>query len=72
MVGAALMQDGRPIEYASRALIETHYAQIEKEMLAIVFSLEHFNQYAFGQHVNVKSDHKLLETTLQKPLSQAP
>ena len=73
-LGAALMQNGRPIEYASRALTdtETRYAQIEKEMLAVVFSLGRFNQYTFGRHVNVQSDHKPLETILQKPLSQAP
>ena len=73
-LGAALLQNGRPIEYASRALTETEtrYAQIEKEMLAIVFSLQHFNQYAFGRHVNVESDQKLLETILQKPLVRAP
>jgi len=73
-LGAALLQNGRPIEYASRALTETEtrYAQIEKEMLAIVFSLERFNQYAFGRHVNVESDHKPLETILQKPLARAP
>ena len=73
-LGAALLQNGRPIEYASRALTETEtrYAQIEKEMLAIVFSLERFNQYTFGRHVNVESDHKPLETILQKPLVRAP
>ena len=72
-LGAALLQNGRPIENASRALTETEtrYAQIEKEMLAIVFSLERFNQYAFGRHVNVESDHKPLETMLQKPLVRA-
>ena len=41
-------------------------------MLAIVFSLERFNQYTFGRHVNVESDHKPLEVILQKPLSCAP
>ena len=47
--------DAEPIEYASRALTETEtrYAQIEKEMLAIVFSFERFNQYTFGRHVDV-------------------
>ena len=38
-LGAALMQNGQPIAFASRALTEpeTRYAQIEKEMLAVVF-----------------------------------
>ena len=73
-LGAALLQKGKPIEYASRALTETEtrYAQIEKEMLAIVFSFERFNQYTFGCRVNVASDHKPLETILQKPLVRAP
>ena len=37
---AALLQKGKPIAYAGRALTDTEmrYAQIEKEMLAIVFS----------------------------------
>ena len=59
-LGAALMQEGRPLAYAGRALTdaETRYATIEKEMLAIVFALEKWHQYAFGRHVVVKSDHK--------------
>jgi hypothetical protein len=40
-LGAALMQDGKPIEYASRALspAERNWAQIEKETLAVMFGL---------------------------------
>ena len=73
-LGAALLQNGKPIEYASRSLTdtETRYAQIENEMLAIVFSLERFNQYTFGRHVHIESDHKPLEMILQKPLARAP
>ena len=73
-LGAALLQKGKPIAYASRALTdtETRYAQIEKEMLAIVFSLEKFHQYTFGRPVIVRSDHKPLESILKKPLSSAP
>ena len=46
-LGAALMQQGKPLAYASRALSDTEagYAQIEKECLAIVFSLERFHKY---------------------------
>ena len=71
---AVLLQSDRPVAYASRALTdpETRYAQIEKELLAIVFSVDKFHQYTFGRPVKVQSDHKTLETILQKPLSSAP
>ncbi|XP_037871580.1 uncharacterized protein LOC119629540 [Bombyx mori] len=50
-IGAVLMQRGRPVEYASRTLTDTQqrYAQIEKEMLAIVFACEKFHQYIYGK-----------------------
>lgn len=72
-LGAALLQNAQPIKYESKALTETEksYAQIEKQMLAIVFSLERFNQYTFGHHISVESGHKPLEVILQKPLSCA-
>ena len=73
-LGAVLLQSDRPVAYASRALTdpETRYAQIEKELLAIVFSVEKFHQFTFGRPVKVQSDHKPLEAILQKPLSSAP
>ena len=73
-LGAALLQKQKPVAYASRALTdtETWYAQIEKEMLAIVYGLEKFNQFTFGRHVTVYSDHKPLEAILKKPLACAP
>ena len=62
-LGAALLQDGKPVAFASRALThtETRYSQIEKELLAIVFSVEKFDQFTFGRTVHVQSDHKPLE-----------
>ena len=59
-LGACLMQDGQPIAYESRSLTnaEQQYAQIEKEMLAIVFGTEKFEQYVYGRRVKVETDHK--------------
>jgi hypothetical protein len=43
-LGVVLLQDGHPVAYGSRALTETQkrYAQIEREMLAIVYGCEKF------------------------------
>ena len=65
----------RDRSFASRALTqtETRYAQIEKELLAIVFAYEKFDKYIFGRDiVNVKTDHKPLEKIFKKSLCDAP
>ena len=51
---------------------ETRYAQIEKELLAIIYRLAKFDQYVYGLPVIVESDHKPLEMIQQKPLAAAP
>ena len=73
-LGAALYQDQGPVAYASKAMNNTqqNYAQIEKELLAIVFGCKRFHQYIYGKHVTIETDHKPLEAIFAKPLSQAP
>ncbi len=73
-LGTALMQNGHPIAYASRALTETEsrYAQIEKEMMATVFSVEKFNDYTFGRRTIVHTNHKPLESIVKKPIHRDP
>ena len=73
-LGAVLLQENRPIAYASRALTvaQQKYAQIEKELLAIVYTCQKFHQYVYGRTVQVKSDHKPLEGILAQNLHQAP
>ncbi|CAC5394823.1 unnamed protein product [Mytilus coruscus] len=73
-LGAAVMQENRPVAYTSRALndTETRYAQIEKELLSVIFGLEKFHSYTYGRTVNVISDHKPLESIMKKPLHAAP
>ena len=73
-LGTALMQEGKPIAFASRALssAERNYAQIEKEMLAILYGLNKFHHFTFGRSVRVVTDHKPLVSIVKKPLSSAP
>ncbi len=68
------MQNSQPVSYASRALteMEQQYAQIEKEMLAIVYGLDKFHSYTYGQRIAVETDHKPIETIHRKPLHTAP
>ena len=72
-LGSALMQEGKPVAYASRTLTETEksYAQLEKEMFAVTFGLEKFHHYTFGRQVHVITDHKALMAIAKKPLSKA-
>ena len=67
------MQDGHPVAYAFRSLTatEVQYAQIEKELLAIVFGMEKFETYLYGRKVLVELDHKPLKCT-QKATTNAP
>ena len=73
-VGAVLLQEGRPVAYASRKLRESeiNWAPIEKEMLAIVFSTQKFREYILGKMTVDQTDHKPLETILHKPIVTAP
>ena len=73
-LGSVILQNNKPIAYASRALsdCERNYAQIEKEMLAIVFGLKKFHHYVYGRHVTIVTDHKHLTSIVLKPLSKAP
>ena len=73
-LGAALLQEKGPVAFASKALTETEYrySNIEREMLGIVFGLERFHHYVFGRSVLVETDHKPLESIVQKNLHVAP
>ena len=73
-LGACLLQQKQPVAYASRAMSssEINYAQIEKELLAIVYGCERFNVCTYGAEIEVLSDQKPLESIFKKPLSRYP
>lgn len=72
-LGAVCLQNDRSVAFASRALTETEsrYAQIEKELLALVYACTKFHHYIYGRAVTVETDHQPLITILKKPLHTA-
>ena len=52
----------KPIAFASKSLsdAETRYSNIERELLGVVWAVEHFHHYTFANKINIISDHKPL------------
>ena len=78
-LGAVLLQASNstwhPVAYASRAMAatESHYAQIEKEALALTWACDKFSCYILGKHVVLETDHKPLVPILSyKHLDNLP
>jgi hypothetical protein len=73
-LGAVIIQDGRVVEYASRALTDTekNYAQIEKELLSIIWGLNRFDCYVYARRIVVQNDHRPLLAIHKKSLAAAP
>lgn len=53
----------RPIAFVSRKLLprEINYSTIEKETLAIIFTVQKLRSYLIGQHFQLQTDHSPLE-----------
>lgn len=78
-VGACLVHvmpsgEERPVVYASRSLspAEQKYAQIEREGLAIIFSVRRFHQYLYGRAFTLVTDHQPLCKILGEKEGIAP
>lgn len=55
-------EDLKPIAYASRPLnkAELNYPTIQKELLAIIWSVKYFRPYLYGRKFTILTDHKPL------------
>lgn len=71
-LGSAIIQDNRPIEFASVSLTPTQqrYNHIEKELLALVHGCERHHYFLFGQRFRILTDHRPLLGLLKKPLDE--
>ena len=60
-----------PVAFASKTLTsaERNYANIERELLGVVFGVLHFKHFTFGNKVNIITDHKPLVSLLKKSIA---
>ena len=73
-LGAVLLQDGKPVAYTLKALTpaEMRYANIDREMLVVVFGCLKYHHYLYGRRFVCRSDHQPLEKIHLKNLSDVP
>ena len=72
-LGACLLQDEKPIYFATKALTETQrgYMAIEIESLAVAWAVEKFHHFLYGCHFILETNQKPLEAILSRSLNQA-
>ena len=73
-LGAVLLQEGKPIYFASKSLTpcQKNYVAIELEALAVNWAVQKFHHYLYGKHFTLETDHKPLESILNRSLQDAP
>ena len=71
-LGACLLQDDKPIYFASKALTEMQrrYVAIEIESLAVTWAVEKFHHFLYRCHFILETDQKPLEAILSRSLNQ--
>ena len=72
-LGACLLQNEKPVYFASKALTETQkgYVAIELESLAVAWAIEKFHHFLYGNQFTLETNQKPLEAILSKSLNQA-
>ena len=72
-LGACLLQDIKPVYFASKALTEAQrgYVAIELESLAVAWAMEQFQHSQYASHFILETDQKPLGFILLKSINQA-
>lgn len=70
-IRAVLSQGGHPIAYLSKAISGPNLAlsTYDKEMLAIVFAVQHWRVYLLGQQLWIITDHKPIKYFLEQRIT---
>ena len=69
-LGAVLIQNGTPIYFASRVIstTETNYQNLKWETLAMIWDMEKFHYFLYGNKFTLETDQKPLVWIYQKHL----
>ena len=72
-LGACLLQEEKPVYFASTALMEVQkgYVVIELELLVVVWAMEKFHHFLYASHFILETDQKPLEAILLKSINHA-
>ena len=67
-LGAVLLQNSKPVMFASRALTgsERNYQNLERECLATTWGMEKFHYFLYGKEFTLETDKKLLVSIYRK------
>ena len=67
-LGAVILQDSRPVMFASRALTgaEKNYQNLERECLATIWGMEKFHYFLYGKQFTLETDQKPLDSIYRK------
>ena len=67
-LGAVILQDSKPVMFASRALTgsERNYQNLERECLATIWGMEKFHYFLYGKEFTLKTNQKPLVSIYRK------
>ena len=67
-LGAVLLQNSKPVMFASRALTgsERNYQNLERECLATIWDMEKFHYFLYGKKFRLETDQKPLVSIYRK------
>ena len=69
-LGAVLLQNSKPVIFASRALTgtESNYQNLERECLATIWGMQKFHYFLYGKEFTLETDQKPLVSIYRKPM----
>ncbi|CAL8157093.1 unnamed protein product [Prunus armeniaca] len=70
-IGTILSQDKHSIAYVSKAISDKHnsLSVYDKEIMSVVFAVQHWRPYLIGCHFKILSDHQTIKYFLEQRIT---